>query len=109
MKTFVALSLIAATLLTACASTPLPGKLYKGSYFQNFESSNFTLAGSDEPWCVNAGEMAKAQPPGRSSSTADVVVRGELSPEGKYCNLGGYKHVLKVFEVIEVSNMRPGK
>jgi len=104
MKFFSAL-LSTILLLTACTTMP-PGKVYRGSYFQNFESSSFTLEGSDQPWCVNATEMAKAQPMESGSSTADVIVRGELSPEGKYCNLGAYKYILKVYEVIEVSNLR---
>ena len=99
---------LTAFLLTACKSVEAPGKIYRGTYFQNFESSSFTPGGSTESWCVNAAEMVKAQPVGRGSSIADVVVRGELSPEGKYCNLGAYKHILKVYEVIKVSNLRTG-
>ena len=99
--------LVLSIFLASCAS-PKPGQIYRGSYFQNFESSAFTQEGSSEPWCVNAAEMVKAQPNSRGSSTADVVVRGELSPEGNYCNLGAYKHMLKVYEVLEVSNMQSG-
>jgi hypothetical protein len=98
----------ACLLLMGCVPEQEPGQIYRGSYFQNFEASTFTPEGTNESWCVNAGDMAKAQPADGRSSTADVIVRGELSPEGKYCNLGAYRHVLKVYEVIEVSNIRSG-
>jgi len=92
-------------LIASCASVPLPGTVYKGRYFHNFENSAFTPEGSAERWCVAASDMAKAQAPGSRSGTADVVVRGELSAEGQYCNLGAYKRILKVYEVIDVSNI----
>ena len=105
MKNFATLILLAVSiLLSACATTRMPRKIYKGSYFYNFESSSFTATGSDESWCVNSAEMAKARVPSSSSGTADVVVLGKLSPKGRYCNLGASKHVLKVYEVIGVSN-----
>ena len=96
----------ACALLSACATTRRSENVYKGEYFHNFETSAFTPAGSKDSWCVNAGEMVKAQVPGSHSGTAYVVVRGELSPAGHYCNLGAYKHILKVYEVVEVSNLR---
>jgi hypothetical protein len=98
--------IVSGAALSGCATGQLPGNIYKGKYFHNFEASAFTPDGSDQPWCVNAEEMIKAREPGRKSGTAHAVVRGELSPEGKFCNLGGYKHILKVHEVIEVSNVR---
>ncbi|UOV03128.1 hypothetical protein [Pseudoxanthomonas mexicana] len=107
MKILGAPLLLMSTCLVSCAPQK-PGQIYRGTYFQNFESSAFIQEDSNEPWCVNAAEMAKAQPTSRGSSTADVVVRGELSPEGSYCNLGAYKHMLKVYEVLEVSNMQSG-
>jgi hypothetical protein len=94
--------------LLACAAATKRGTIYKGRYFQNFETSAFSPSGKSDTWCVNAAEMAKATVSGSPSSTADVVVRGELSPQGHYCNLGASKHILKVYEVIEVSNLRAG-
>ena len=100
--------LLSANLLFAGCATQSPAKIYKGSYFYNFESSSFTPAGSNEAWCVNSAEMAKAQIPSAESGTAEVVVQGSLSPKGHYCNLGASKHVLKVFKVLSVANFRPG-
>lgn len=97
---------ISVTLLIGCATHHTSGKVYRGSYFHNFETSSFTPAGSDESWCVNAAEMTKAQLPASRAGTADVVVRGDLSPKGNYCNLGAYKYVLKVYEVLEATNMK---
>ena len=108
MKILVSLLLVLSLACASCVSAPKPGEIYKGTYFHNFESSAFTPAGSDEPWCVSSAEMSKAIVPGSHSGTADVVLRGELSPKGNYCNLGGYKYVLKVHEVMEVSNVRSG-
>jgi uncharacterized protein YceK len=99
---------VSASLLLAGCATQLSPQIYKGSYFYNFESSSFTPAGSDEAWCVNSADMAKAQLPSAQSGTADVVVQGSLSAKGHYCNLGASKHVLKVYKVLSVANLRPG-
>jgi len=103
----IGLVLSASLLFVGCA-TQSPAKIYKGSYFYNFESSSFTPAGSNEAWCVNSAEMAKAQLPSAQSGTAEVVVQGSLSPKGHYCNLGASKHVLRVFKVLSVANLRSG-
>jgi hypothetical protein len=109
MKVLVNLLAVAGCLcLCTCATHQQPGQLYKGKYFYNFEASVFTPTGTSEFWCVAFSDMPKAQLSSSRSASADVVLRGELSPEGKYCNLGGYKHILKVYEVLEVSNLRPG-
>ena len=108
MKNLAIGSLLSANLLFAGCATQSPAKIYKGSYFYNFESSSFTPAGSNEAWCVNSAEMAKAQLPSTPSGTADVVVQGSLSAKGHYCNLGASKHVLKVYKVLSVANLRSG-
>ena len=79
--------------------------IYRGEYFHNFETSAFTPDGSSEAWCVNAIELKNAQLPGSKSGRAQVVIRGTLSPKGKYCNMGAYKHILKVHAVLEVKNL----
>jgi hypothetical protein len=108
MKTLAIGLLLSASLLFAGCATQSPSQIYRGRYFYNFESSSFTPTGSEEAWCVNSAEMAKAQLPSAQSGTADVVVRGRLSPKGHYCNLGASKHVLKVFKVLSVANLRSG-
>jgi uncharacterized protein YceK len=91
--------------LGGCASEP--GKVYSGKYFYNFESSSFMPDGTQENWCLD-GNMKQAELPAKSQSgpwgTSHVVVRGQLSPPGHYCNLGGSKYILKVFKVIEVTD-----
>ena len=64
--------LLSASLLFAGCATQSPAKIYKGSYFYNFESSSFTPAGSNEAWCVDIAEMAKAQLPSAQSGTAEI-------------------------------------
>ncbi|WP_454832684.1 hypothetical protein [Pseudoxanthomonas wuyuanensis] len=97
--------------VTGCASTPVPGNVYRGEYFYNFETAAFTPDGSSEPWCVNSAKLKDAEVPANGSpggpwGTADIVVRGTLSPEGNYCNLGAYKRFLEITEVISISNKR---
>jgi hypothetical protein len=99
---------LSASLLFAGCATQSPARIYKGSYFYNFEGSSFTVIGSDEAWCVNSAEMAKAQLPSAQSGTAEVVVQGSLSPKGHYCSLGASKHFLKVFRVLSVANLMSG-
>ena len=91
--------------LGGCASAP--GRVYSGKYFYNFESSSFTPDGTRENWCLN-GDMEQAELPAKGQSgpwgTAHVVVRGQLSPPGHYCNLGASKYMLKVFKIIKVTD-----
>ena len=106
---------IALLFLSGCA-TRLPGHVYEGKYFYHFEASTFTEKGSTEGWCVNSNEMVRARlseneapsPFGGAWGSADVVVRGELSPRGHYCSLGASPHLLKVYEILEIKNMKPG-
>jgi hypothetical protein len=93
---------------TACAETAV----YKGNYFYNFENSAFTPEGSTERWCI-PGNMEKAMLPSKSRSgqwgTADVEVRGELGPPGRYGGLGACSRVLTVTEVLVVRNKKSQK
>jgi len=97
--------------LTGCTSMPLPGDVYRGEYFYNFETAAFTPEGGSERWCVNSAKLKDAEVPAKGSpggprGTADIVVRGTLSAEGNYCNLGAYKRFLEITEVISISNKR---
>ena len=108
MKNVVATAGIVLCLFASgCASAP--GKVYSGTYFYNFESSSFTPDGTDEYWCLN-GNMEQAELPGKGPSgpwgTAHVVVRGQLSPPGHYCNLGASKYMLKVYKILKVTDKR---
>ena len=110
------IGIIAALLLLTGCATQLPGKIYRGTYFYHFEASNFTPEGSEETWCVRSTQMEKARLPeekapspfGGPWGSADVVVRGELSPPGAYCSLSAYRYILNVYEILEVRNMKPG-
>jgi hypothetical protein len=102
---------VAVLLCGGCATSrqPDPGEVYSGTYFYNFESSSFTPDGTDEAWCLS-GNMEQAELPAKGASgpwgTAHVVVRGTLSPPGHYCNMGASKFVLKVSQVLKVSDKR---
>ncbi len=111
MRTNLYLIVLCLAALTGCASTPAPGDVYRGEYFYNFETAAFTPEGSSERWCVNSVKLKDAEVPANGSpggawGTADVVLRGTLSPEGNYCNLGAYKRFLEITEVISISNKR---
>jgi len=99
------LTIVVALCVSGCATAP--GRVYSGTYFYNFESSSFTPDGTEEHWCLN-GNMEQAELPGKGASgpwgTAHVVVRGQLSPPGHYCNLGASKYMLKVYKLIKVSD-----
>lgn len=111
MKLLPSLIGTAAFLLCSGCTTrrPDPDKLYSGTYFYNFESSSFTPDGTNEAWCLS-GNMEQAELPAKGASgpwgTAHVVVRGTLSPPGHYCNMGASKFVLKVNQVLKVSDKR---
>ncbi len=106
MKNLVTGLFVSSSLFLAGCATQSSPQIYRGSYFYNFESSSFTPVGSDEAWCVNSAEMTKAQLPSTQSGTAEVVVQGNLSVKGHYCNLGASKHVLKVYKVLSVTNLQ---
>jgi hypothetical protein len=97
--------------VSGCATNPVPADVYRGEYFYNFETAAFTPEGSTERWCVNSAKLKEAELPANGSpggpwGTADIVVRGTLSPEGNYCNLGAYKRFLEITEVVSISNQR---
>ena len=98
----------AALLLSACASTAPKDQLYRGEYFYNFESASFTPDGGHEAWCVNSAKLKDAELPrtGGPWGTAHVVLRGVLSADGSYCNMGAYKHFLEITEVVEISDRK---
>jgi len=103
------LLLVVSVMIASCASVAPKSSIYRGEYFYNFESASFTPDGSSEPWCVNSAKLKDAELPSdgtpeRAWGTAQVVVRGVLSPRGKYCNLGAYKHFLEITDVIDISN-----
>jgi len=111
MRTHISLMVLCLAALTGCATTSVPGDVYRGEYFYNFETAAFTPEGSSERWCVNSAKLKDAEvsangSPGGPWGTADIVVRGTLSPEGSYCNLGAYKRFLEITEVISISNKR---
>ena len=111
MRAKIYLMVLCTAALVGCASSPVSGDVYRGEYFYNFETAAFTPEGSSERWCVNSAKLKDAEVPTSGSpggpwGTADIVVRGTLSPEGNYCNLGAYKRFLEITEVISISNKR---
>ena len=101
--------LVGAVIISSCATVTPQGDVYRGKYFYNFETAAFTPAGASRPWCVNSAKLKAAELPADGShggpwGTAEIVVRGVLSPKGRYCNLGAYEYVLEITEVIEISN-----
>lgn len=89
------------------------GKIYSGTFSYNFESSTFKPDGRSDIWCID-GNMREAVLPvvvanyPDAHGTAHVVVRGQLSPPGHYCNMGALTYVLRVTEVINVKGKRAG-
>ncbi len=93
--------------LLLLASHALAGEktvLVRGEYFYNFEFAYITPEGKDEQWCTK-GDMSKAELPEGWGTTMEQV-RGSLSPEGKYGNLGACKRILTVKQVLKVTNLR---
>ncbi|MEJ7805547.1 MAG: hypothetical protein WKG03_06465 [Telluria sp.] len=93
----------------ACGALSETG-VYRGTYFYNFENSVLTPQGTTERWCVD-GDMSKAILVSKNGAsepwgTADVKIRGELGPVGRYGSLGACSRVLTVHEVIAVSNKK---
>jgi hypothetical protein len=112
MRNQLALKILCVAALSGCASTQPPvGEVYHGEYFYNFETAAFTPQGRSERWRVNSAKLKDAEVPANGSpggpwGTAEIVVRGTLSPEGSYCNLGAYKRFLEITEVISITNKR---
>ena len=81
--------------------------VYEGQYFYNFENAIITPKGGNECWAIK-GDLSAAELPGKNGAppwgTADVVVRGVLSPKGHYGNLGACTHQIAVLEVLKIAN-----
>lgn len=101
-------------LAASCASSSALSEIgvYKGAYFYNFENSVLTPRGTAERWCVD-GDMSKAMLPAKSTTgpwgTAEVEIRGDLGPVGRYGGLGACSRVLTVLEVISVKNKKSSR
>ena len=110
MKAQLFLAAILCSALASCASTN-SSRTYAGEYFYNFESSSFTPNGTSKPWCVDATKLKEAELPASDNTagpwgTAQIVVRGTLSPKGSYCNLGSYERFLEITEIVSISNKK---
>lgn len=103
------LLLLVGVAISGCVDLAPKSSIYSGEYFYNFENASFTSEGGSESWCVNSSKLKDAELPSNGApegawGTAQIVVRGVLSPRGRYCHLGSYKHFLEITEVIDVSN-----
>ena len=90
---------------TAATGAEATGSLYSGEYFYNFENAYLTPKGTSECWAIK-GDMRSAELPGKNGAppwgTAEVVVRGTLSPKGHFGNLGACTHLITVVEIISI-------
>src|SRR5690348_11371594 len=100
MKYFAWLAVIALSLPVSSRAASADG-IYRGTFSYNFESSTFRPDGSGETWCIE-GNMREAILPGvvanypDAHGTAYVVIRGQLSHPGHYCNMGALRYMLRV-------------
>jgi hypothetical protein len=103
------LVILLALAVSACGWMSRQEPTYSGEYFYNFENAFLTPDGKNEEWCLD-GDMSKAELPAKDANgpwgTSHVVVRGELGPQGHFGGLGRCERVLKVTELVKVSNMR---
>ncbi len=97
-------SMLGLLLCVGCSTLTVADATYSGEYFYNFEFAYLTPQGQHVRWCIK-GDMSRAELPGRWG-TAHVVVRGTLSPEGSYGNLGACKRILTVTKIVRVDSMR---
>lgn len=99
-----ALLILIATAATGAEAT---GAVYSGEYFYNFENAYLMPKGSSKCWAIK-GDMRAAELPGKNGAqpwgTAQVVIRGTLSPKGHYGNLGACTHLLTVVEIVSIAN-----
>jgi hypothetical protein len=94
--------------LGASAQSAAP-EVYSGEYFYNFENAMLTPDGSKECWAIH-GDMRQAEIPAKAGEspwgTAHVMVRGTLSAPGHYGNLGACTRVLKVIEILQITDKK---
>ncbi|MGB4859158.1 MAG: hypothetical protein WBP11_07480 [Dokdonella sp.] len=114
MNRFLFVCVAVVSSLSGCASGRSTDQLYRGEYFYNFESAAFSADRESQPWCVDPEKLIDAELPDDGTAagpwgTAHVVVRGVLSEEGRYCNLGVTKRFLDITEVLEISNRQRKK
>jgi hypothetical protein len=101
------LFLLLSTMASLCvAASDAPPKTYAGVYFYNFENAYFTPDGNKDCWVVGTALRPAEINPRSSphpSGTARVVVRRVLGPKGHFGNLGICTRVLKIVEIVSVT------
>lgn len=76
----------------------------EGEYRIGFEVRAFTPAGSTQRWWVVSKDLNDLMR-SEDATTLRVILRGLLSPEGKYGHAGGYRRCLANPKLIKV--LRP--
>ena|SRR5437879_11598814 len=105
-----------AVVVTACESqAPWPSSgVFVGYYQPGFEKSDFKPVGTPERWWLSGNiksvrdlfvAPSRNQPP-KIKRPVYLVVRGSLSPVGRYGHLNQYTRELSVVEVIEVREVK---
>jgi len=100
------LTVVAALCALAATGCVSMERTYRGEYFLNFESSTLTPESGGAPLCVRSPQLAERLESQGATVRAHVIVRGRLSEQGHYCNLGAYKRLLTVTEILDVSDVR---
>jgi hypothetical protein len=81
-------------------------RTYRGEYFLNFESSALTPDAGGASICVRSPQLAERLQAQGATVRAHVIVRGRLSEQGHYCNMGAYLRLLTVSEILDISDVR---
>ena len=112
---FIAIAL--AIIIGSCSNDRAPwpkSGIFVGYYEFGFEVCVFAPAGSTERWWLG-GDLSRlnsllvapsATEPSKMRSPLHIVVRGTLSPEGRYGHMSRYRRELEVQEVIEVREVK---
>jgi hypothetical protein len=77
--------------------------VFSGYYAKRFERSDFRPAGSKEVWWLTHDAATK----GLLDGCVYVVVRGTLSPKGRYGHLGAYDREISALEILESRTLGP--
>jgi len=106
LRTFIRAAMLA-LIVSRAVGSEAASAVFSGQYFYNFENALFTPKGSKVCWAIK-GDLSAAELPGKGGAapwgTADVVIRGVLSPKGHYGNLGACAHQVTVLKILSISN-----
>ncbi len=96
------LSLVAA----ACTSVGADDRIYTGVYSEGMETMTFQADGEAQVWSVTGpavGALQSAAPARQNpwdGFQIRAIVKGDLSPPGRYGHLGMYQREITITEVV---------